>query len=165
MKTYKLFRLKQGKLYPLYVDANTPVPLGVWLEAKEGQRASSGKVKSRLGELAFRPGWHSCDMPVALHIGKKKNKSDAKPSYRPAEQVWCECEVHSNVDYSAEVGKRGLPFIPINGGYWFKTNPNMLGRWFISGEIKVNKILTDYEVNIINKKDGVFDLPREKLVI
>lgn len=160
MKTYKLFRLKQGELYPLYVNADKPIPLGVWLKVEEGERTANGKVKSRLGALAFRPGWHSVDMPVALHIGKKKYKADAKPSYRPKEQVWCECEVHTDIDYTSEAGRYGLKYIPVNGGYWFKTNPNMVGRWHISGEIKVNKILSDADVYAINKKDGVFDLPR-----
>lgn len=73
MITYKLFRLKHGKLYPLYVNANKPTPLGVWLDAEAGERTSDGKVKSRLGKLAYRPGWHSGDMPVALHIGEKKS--------------------------------------------------------------------------------------------
>lgn len=160
MITYKLFRLKQGQLYPLYVNANKPTPLGVWLEAEAGELTSDGKVKSRLGKLAYRPGWHSGDMPVALHIGEKEKPSDKFPSYRAANQVWCECEVHADRDYSQEAGKHGLKRIPVGGGYWFKTNPNMLGRWYISGEIKVNRILSDEEVNAINKRDGVFDLPR-----
>lgn len=137
MITYKLFRVKQGQLYPLYVNANKPVPLGVWLKAEAGERTPDGKVKSRLGKLA----------------------------YRPDNQVWCECEVSTAVDYTSEAGKHGLKRIPKNGGYWFKTNSNMIGRWYISGELKVNKILTDSEVNAINKKDGVFDLPRKGIVI
>lgn len=163
MITYKLFRLKHGKLYPLYVNASKPTPLGVWLDAEAGERTSDGKVKSRLGKLTYRPGWHSGDMPVALHIGEKRKPSDAKPSYRPSEQVWCECEVKTDNDYTKEAGRYGLKSIPKNGGYWFKTNSNMIGRWYISGEIKVNKILTDKEVNAINKRDGVFDLPRRKI--
>ena len=62
MITYKLFRLKHGKLYPLYVNANKPTPLGIWLVAEVGERTPDGKVKSRLGKLAYRPGWHSGDM-------------------------------------------------------------------------------------------------------
>lgn len=165
MITYKLFRVKQGQLYPLYVNANKPVPLGVWLKAEAGERTPDGKVKSRLGKLAYRPGWHSGDMPVARHIGEKKVRADKLPSYRPDNQVWCECEVLTNIDYTSEAGKHGLKRIPKNGGYWFKTNSNMIGRWYISGELKVNKILTDSEVNAINKKDGVFDLPRKGIVI
>lgn len=160
MRTYKLFRLKDGQLYPLYVNAIKPTPLGVWLEAEEGPRTDDGKVKSRLGKLAYRPGWHSSDKPVALHIGCKANKSDKAPSYRPADQIWAECEVKTDVDYTDEAGKKGLQRVPKNGGYWYKTNANMLGRWYISGELKVNRILSDAEVAAINKRDGVYDLPR-----
>lgn len=56
MKAYKLLRIKKdGKLYPLYVNADTPTPLGVWLEAECGELTSDGKVKSKLGHLSYRP--------------------------------------------------------------------------------------------------------------
>lgn len=83
MKTYKLFNLKNGKLYPLYVNTTKPFEIGKWLAAEEGEKTPNGKVKSKLGELAFRPGFHSGNVPVALHIGKKANPKDVKPSYRP----------------------------------------------------------------------------------
>lgn len=161
MKTYKLFNLKNGKLYPLYVNTTKPFEIGKWLVAEEGEKTPNGKVKSKLGELAFRPGFHSGNVPVALHIGKKANPKDVKPSYRPKNQVWCECEVHTEIDYTAEAGKRGLKKIPFNGGYWFKTNPNMYGKWYISGEIKILRILSDEEIKKINEPFGVHDLPRE----
>ena len=161
MITYKLFNLKKGKLYPLYVNANKETPLGVWLPAENGAFAADGKhVKSKLGALSFRPGWHSGNAPVARHIGEKENANDKYPSYRPAKQVWCECEVHTEVDYATKAGRYGLKTIPVNGGYWFKTNRNMYGEWYISGEIKVNRILTDDEVYAINEMYGVHDLPR-----
>ena len=162
MITYKLFNLKKGKLYPLYVNASKETPIGKWLPAETGALSADGKhVKSKLGALSFRPGWHSGNVPVALHIGEKKNKTDKAPSYRPAQQVWCECEVHTEVDYTAKAGRYGLKYIPANGGYWFKTNSNMYGKWYISGEIKVNRILTDSEVYAINEMYGVHDLPRK----
>jgi len=51
MVTYKLFRLKCGKLYPLFVDTKQEMPLGEWLEAKIGELADAGHVKSRLGSV------------------------------------------------------------------------------------------------------------------
>ena len=171
IKTYKLFRLKNGQLYPLYVDANTPVPIGVWLSAKEGPRTDSGKVKSKLGELAFRPGWHSSDYPVALHIGESDDGSH-KPKYRPANQVWVECLIHDNVDWQSIADSQGnspkskyVKEIPINGNYKYRTNPNMYGYWYISGEIKLLRILTDEEVKEINSETGVQDLPRKEEVM
>lgn len=47
---YKLFRTKNGKLYPLYVLANKETPVGKWIEAECGEMSENGKVKSRLGE-------------------------------------------------------------------------------------------------------------------
>ena len=66
---YKLLRKKGDKLFPLYVLSNEEVPVGVWLDAKEGEKLQNGKVKSKLGPLQFRPGWHLSDIPLAVHIG------------------------------------------------------------------------------------------------
>lgn len=174
VKGYKLFRQIKGNLYPLYVKANQLVPLGTWLKAEIGEITASGKVKSKLGELAMRPGWHGSDYPVATHIGGKLNKSK-KPVYRPDNQVWCEVEFGDDVNWQDEVQKRAkrnkkgkiiaktaclIDRVPDGGYYRFKTNPNMFGNWMIAGEMKVNKILTDDEVLAINKKTGFFDLPR-----
>ena len=171
MKTYKLFRIKDGKLYPLYVNANKETAIGKWIEAEAGERLVNGKVKSRLGGLAYRPGWHSSDVPVALHIGEKENKGDKAPSYRPDNQVWCECEVKDTKssywsDKADKAGKnpkdKQLKEIPVHGWYRYKTNPNMYGSWIISGEIKIIRILSDTQVYEINAKHGVHDLPRRK---
>ena len=160
MKCYKLFRVKNGVLFPLYVLAQKPIPVGVWLKAEVGDVASDGKhVKSRLGSLSMRPGFHCSNVPVATHIGKKKNKTDKKPSFRNKEHVWAECEVNTNTHYEDYKSRKT---IPDNGYYRFKTNPNMYGDWIITSDIKVNKILTDEEVYSINSKYGIYDLPREE---
>ena len=44
MEGYKLFNVKHGELFTLYVDAKEPRPIGVWLEASEGKRMPSGRV-------------------------------------------------------------------------------------------------------------------------
>lgn len=171
MVAYKLFRTKKNdtNLYPLYVFANEPTPVGVWIKAKKGEKTLRGKVKSRLGELAFRPGWHSGEYPIALHIGEKANPHDSHPSYRPDNQVWCEVLVNDNQDWQLIADKMGkydrdkcLKEIPVNGFYRYKTNPNMFGKWIISGEIKITRILSDEEVKKINAKIGVDDLPRRQ---
>ena len=88
---YKLVRQIDGKLYPLYVNASTEIPVGVWLDAVPGPLASDGKhVKSRLGNLAYRPLWHGCAKPVALHIGKRD--ADGNVAYRRPEEIWVKCE-------------------------------------------------------------------------
>ena len=156
IKTYKLFRIKNGLLYPLYVFANESIPLNTWLNAKEGVTYPNGKVKSKLGQLAFRPGWHSSDYPVALHIGESGDSS-CKPKYRPEDQVWVECLIHDEVDWQSIADKQGkspkskyLKQIPVNGYYKYRTNPRPdTVPWVITGAIKVNKLLDDYDVNEI----------------
>ena len=67
VKAYKLFRVDEtqpGKLFPLFVDAKTPAEVGRWLAAQAGEQKASGTVKSKIGDLAFRPGWHAGDLPL-----------------------------------------------------------------------------------------------------
>jgi len=174
-KAYKLFKVKKkhpGKLFPLFVGANDPVEIGTWLDAEVGPMTDKGKVKSKLGPLAFRPGWHAGDMPVATHIGE----GGTPPQYRPEDQVWAEIEVADDVDWQSKANSRArktkagkiIPRtahitdqVPIDGHYRYKTNPNMTGSWIITGAIKVNRILSDAEVSEINKKTGTTDLPRK----
>jgi hypothetical protein len=176
VKAYKLFRVHKdhpGKLFPLFVDANTPVEMNKWVDAKEGDM-KDGKVKSKIGALAYRPGWHAGDLPMATHIGEKSDPSVTAPDRRPANHAWAEVEMPDDVDWQAEATKRGtnaqgkvIPVkahitdqIPKGGHYRYKTNPNMTGNWLIGGSMKVNKVLSDAEVERINKKAGMADLPR-----
>jgi hypothetical protein len=176
VKAYKLFRVHEkhpGKLFPLFVDANTPVEMGKWVDAKEGEM-SNGKVKSKIGALAYRPGWHAGDLPIATHIGEKSDPSLTAPDMRPANHAWAEVEMPHDVDWQSEANKRGtnaqgklVPVkahitdqIPKGGHYRYKTNPNMTGNWLIGGSMKVNRVLTDKEVEKINKAAGLSDLPR-----
>jgi GNAT superfamily N-acetyltransferase len=179
VKAYKLFRVHKdhpGKLFPLFVDANTPVEMNKWVDAKEGDM-KDGKVKSKIGALAYRPGWHAGDLPIATHIGVQsdpKNMKNMPPDRRPSNHAWAEVEMPDDVDWQAEATKRGtnaqgklVPVkahitdqIPKGGHYRYKTNPNMTGNWLIGGSMKVNKVLSDAEVARINKKAGLADLPR-----
>ena len=174
VKAYKLFKTKNGKLYPLYVHANKALPVGEWLEAEVGPITPDGKVKSKLGNLAYRPGWHASDYPVATHIGGKL-PGDKKPSYRPDDQVWAEVELADDYDWQTEANNRASKTkdgkilartahitdqVPLGGHYRYKTNPNMFGDWMISGHMKILRILSDEEVKEINDKAGIADLPR-----
>ena len=172
MKTqigYKLFRQNGGKLYPLYVLANKETPMGVWLKAESGIRTERGKVKSKLGELAYRPGWHINDgLPYVNHIysvhdGKKYLKDGC---------VWCEVEYRTEKSYQEEARENGwragkwsatraqLDHVPVGGYYKYKTNPNMDGAWVIAGEMRVNRVMTDEEVVEICRKNGYEPLVR-----
>jgi hypothetical protein len=176
VKAYKLFRVHEkhpGKLFPLFVDANTPVEMGKWVHAKIGEQ-SGEKVKSKIGPLAMRPGWHAGDLPVATHIGEKSHPKLTAPDTRPHNHAWAEVEMPNDVDWQSEANKRGMnkkgeliskhahitDQVPNGGHYRYKTNPNMTGNWLIGGAMKVNKILSDADVKKINERHGVADLPR-----
>lgn len=182
VKAYKLFRTDPkypDKLFPLFVDSKSPVNIGSWVDAKIGEQATSGKVKSKLGPLAFRPGWHAGDYPVATHIGGKSKASLTKPDFRPDNQVWAEVEFPDDIDWQTEAINRASVVksgprkgeinlreahitdqLPIGGFYKYKTNPNMQGNWLIGGSMKVNRVLNDAEVKKINSDAGLSDLPR-----
>ena len=181
VKAYKLFRTdprRPGQLFPLFVDANTPVPMNKWVKASAGPAGKDPtKVKSKLGDLAYRPGWHAGDLPVATHIGEKSDPRLKAPDMRPANHSWAEIEMPNDVDWQSiankrmEYSKAGKPKlatahitdqVPHGGHYRYKTNPNMTGNWLIGGEMKVNRILNDDEVKKINDAHGVSDLPRAK---
>jgi hypothetical protein len=176
VKAYKLFRVdpkQPGKLFPLFVDANTPVQMGEWVDAIEGSMAN-GKVKSKIGPLAYRPGWHAGDLPIATHIGEKSDPSLTAPDTRPANHAWAEVEMPNDVDWQSVANERGMNAqgklipvkahitdqIPKGGHYRYKTNSNMTGNWLIGGSMKVNRVLSDAEVAKINKAAGLADLPR-----
>ena len=174
MLMYKQFRMdKSGKLHPLFVNSTEEIPVGEWLTAKEGERTETGKVKSKLGPLAYRPGWHLSEAPYAPHIGIKEN---GIVKYMKPDTVWAECEVYDKEDWTSIAKIHGLnrktgnynrqksclPYIPTNGYYWYTTNPNAFGRWLIAHKIKVLKVLTDAEVeDICWTQFGVHSQPRK----
>lgn len=181
VKAYKLFRIdpkRPGLLFPLFVNADKPIPMGEWVAAEIGPMQGN-MVKSKLGPLAFRPGWHAGDVPVATHIGAKTDKANrsAKPDHRPPYHVWAEVEFPADVDWQTEANKRAqrnakgkivpktahiTDQVPHGGYYRYKTNPNMTGVWLIGGAMKITRVLKDEEVEAINGKAGVADLPRKE---
>lgn len=168
-KAYKLFRIKNGKLYPLYITANEETKMNEWLNAKIGEVTDDGKhVKSKLGALALRPGWHLAFIPNSPWIGQKaKDKDGNDVLLRKPDTVWCECEYSDTIDYTDHVNelgrnKKGIVIpknammrdIPVNGFYKYKTNSNG-DVWIIAGAIKVNRILSDAEVDSICRENGI----------
>lgn len=121
---YKLFRMKKdGRLYPLFVLADKPTPMFQWLEAEAGVLVGK-KVKSKIGLLSYRPGWHLCDIPEATHLSMTPNR------------VWAECEYEEH------------------GSYRFKTNPRMNGEWIIAKRIRVMQVLTPAQVEALVGSNG-----------
>ena len=120
-------------------------------------------MKSRIGPLQFRPGWHLSEIPLAVHIGIKEG---GIIRYMHDDEVWCECEYSDAVDYRSVVEKNGtgykamMPGIPVDGFYRFRTSPQMLGKWIIAGSMRINQILSDEEAADIVRKAGYEPLPR-----
>lgn len=171
-KAYKMFRVKKsekGKLFPLFVLSNAETKMNAWLPAECGEKVGE-KVKSKLGPLAFRPAWHLSDIPLAVHIGVKGESG--KIEYMNPEYVWCEVSYKDDIDYQEEANKKGtingkivpkkayLDYVPTNGFYRYKTNPNQLGEWILSGEIYIHRVLSDEEVRNILIKEGYEPMQR-----
>ena len=94
MITYKLVRCRRGLYYPLFVETDRSMPIGIWLDAQVGELLDSTHVRSPvLGRLALRPGWHSCTVPFTDWIGKKGE--DGRLLQR-RDTVWIECEVEGD---------------------------------------------------------------------
>lgn len=175
---YKLFRVKKGnpgKLFPLFVLADEPMEMGVWLEAKSGEKIVDGrnmKVKSKLGPLKYRPGFHITEIPYASHIGIKENNVI---KYMKNETVWCEVAFSDTIDYTEVVrqyaynektGKVNyrdacLDCVPKNGFYYYKTSPVMFGSWIIADQMKILRVLEDGEVAETCKRNGCETLLRK----
>ena len=148
MKTYKLFRKKNGKLYPLFVNANKETPIGEWIDAEVGDKKDETHVKSRLGSLSLRPGWHSTEIPFTDWIGERQ--SDGSLAQRKG-TIWCECEVEGEqLQVTSRYGSREL----LNGWYYFRTNSKQIDPWIISNKIKVTRILSNEEVTEICRANG-----------
>jgi len=192
---YKVFKVKNGKLYPPMVanSGGADTPVGVWLEAEEGEFAGLSKtgrpqVKQAKGgqTLSFRPGWHLGDIPRAKQFDRK-NKETGEVEF-PKDFIWAKCEYIMNIDYQPQSDERGymrtsidengnviekrsdkyqhslagLPYLPKDGYYKYRTNPNPdTVPWVITGAMKVLKLLGDDEVNQILKSNGIAPIHRQ----
>ena len=193
-KAYKVFKVKNGKLYPPMVanKGGEDTPIGIWLDAEEGEFAGLSKtgrpqVKSTgSGNLSYRPGWHLGDVPRAPQFDRR-NKETGEMEF-PKDFVWAECDYAMDVDYQSESDARGyertkvddqgnvittkskkfqhslagLPKLPTNGYYKYRTNPRPdTVPWVITGQMKVNRLLDDFEVNEILKSKGIEPIHRQ----
>ena len=141
MKTYKLFHVKGGLLYPLFVETGRELGMGKWLEAGVGELADPTHVKSpKLGKVSLRPGWHSTKVPFTDWIGKKAPDGSL---VQRKDTVWCECEVDGEeIEVTGRFGLRTVP----DGWYYFKTKPNQPFPWIISKRILIRRKLDHAEV-------------------
>ena len=147
---YKLFDLKDGKLYPTQTTRKA-TPLGVWLSCE----AMSG----RKNPLKDRFGWHGSDLPISpqQRIDKKNNGGRMDPR-----RVWALVRLADDPDISkelqdkADANPRGEICGELIGPGLY--NHFEAGRkWMISGGIYVEKILQDEDVYEILKNSGLKD--------
>lgn len=186
---YKVFVLKNGKLYPPMVANPNGVdtPVGVWLDAdaapvsgtsKTGRpqvKAGGKGTQGGSGQLAYRPGWHLGTIPYALQFNRKNPETGERELF-PNNFVWAEVEYANDVDYQEEANKEGvnergkyqhslagLKKLPKNGSYMYRTNPDpRTDPWIITGAMKVNKILTPSEVDNLVREAGREPQPRQE---
>ena len=179
---------RKGKSRVTATGNDTPV--GVWINADVGGIAvdengdailnTNGRIKvydlngmkgngdfDQKTTLAFRPGWHLGSIPEAIQFLLGDGTM-------PDDLVYAECEIAADIDYQAAAmsygvrpsGKfvhadAGLPAVPVDGYYKYKTNPKTdTHPWFISGAIKVNRIIGDAERREICAREGITIAPR-----
>jgi hypothetical protein len=87
--------VKNGKLYPLFIDRNKEIIMGKWLLAES--HPTEG--------FAVRIGWHCTLEPIAPHL--KMNLANGE------KRVWVECEVEGWKLYHRPESQ---------GGTWLLTN-------------------------------------------
>ncbi len=139
VKAYKLFRTlktRPGELFPLFIGKSTATPVGEWISAEHIPTKG----------YAPRSGWHTGVLPTAPHLMKKDGTMQEG-------RVWAEVEIPADVDWQTKADSRKTKDIrgevPEGGNYKFKTSKLQGGAWFISGAIKVNKVLSAFEVDSI----------------
>lgn len=165
LRGFKLCTAFNGQVHPMFVGARVPLPRGVWLDAVSGPLATPSKsgqlrVKSRLGALALRPGWHGSDVPLATHIGIKNAEGDVY-ARRPYE-VWLEVEFAADVNYQEEVDRRkrhDFRELPVDGFYRCKLSPHMTGTWIVSGSMRLLRVMTETEVNATLRRHKLEPMP------
>ena len=188
LTAYKVFYVKNGKLYPPMVanPGGQDTPVGIWLNAQEGKRAKDSKTgRKRVkaggkgthggsGTLAFRPGWHLGEYPEAKQFAKVNPENGIKELF-PRDFVWAICEIAADINYQQEAmaygynknGKfqhslAGLPRVPVDGYYKYRTNPNPeTTNWLITGSMKVIRILNDMETDEILRANGITPMRRQ----
>ena len=177
---YKVFVLKDGKLYPPMVanPDGAATPVGVWLDADAAPIAGESKTgrpqvkqggkgtQGGSGKLAYRPGWHLGVVPYAIQFNRKD--AEGNKTLFPNNFVFAEVEYAADVDYQEEARQEGinpsgkyqhslagLKHLPTDGYYMYRTNPNPeTDPWVITGAMKVNRILTRAEQAELVKNAG-----------
>lgn len=123
MTVYKKVRLlKNGNVYPLFIDNKKPFVFGEWMQS-EYHPTKGFSPRSINGTESENPigGWHSCPSPEASWIADELKNGEKR--------VWMECEARNVVEYQRPQG-----------------------TWYLSEWIKPIKILSQEEVKCLREK-------------
>ena len=140
---------KFGNLYALFIDKNTKMPVGEWLQAEiVPTRGFSVRPGFHVGQIADCPwikGYNGSD--VGCYKGRRKGWK----------RVFAEVEYIADNDYSEVVqrlpGKCLKNELPSNGYYFFKeTGCDRI--WIICDKIRIVRVLSEEERQDILKNDG-----------
>jgi hypothetical protein len=177
-KTLKLFKLfnvnSPGELYPLFIGAEVPIPQGVWVDAVVGppkidrEGNDTGQTVGKGGKpYSKRPAWHAGEYPLMAQVGVVNTMDDSYPLMYASNQVMAQVLLDGTVDLRTKngpdgkplVGPNGMKEVPLGGFYTMPPKRNMPGRWFLSGSMKIVKIMTQREVNTLLAKHGLTPKP------
>ena len=145
IKAYKLLQTKKtkpGELFPLFIGATTPTPIGEWVKAQFIPTKGYSE----------RPGWHAGVLPIAPHL-RQKSTGKRNPS-----RVWVEVEIPADKNWQVEADKQLTRDIrnavPEDGYYRFETNKMQGDAWIIGGAVKINKVLSNEDIKSILSAEG-----------
>ena len=173
---------------PADTGVSTPIPNDAVRDELLKRGYIKSPTAKSIKVVAYRPGWHGGELPFfpqagnkVVHKGKKliPNAPDgyAYPNVHEYDTVIAEVEMDAdrnykqeyidtaerNADGSINKQKSGLRFVPKGGFYEYATNPLFadrpeLGKWFISGSVKITRILSQQETNA---KLDALNVPRQ----
>lgn len=164
----------------VWLDADAAPQVATSKTGRMKVKAGGKGTQGGSGTLAYRPGWHLGEIPYALQFNRgpkvdnpqgvvgKNGKVIKVGKYFPKNFVWAEVEYAKDVDYQEEAmsygyneagnfqhSLAGLPKVPVDGSYTYRTNANpATDPWIITGAMKVNRILTDSEVDDLVRQAG-----------
>ncbi|MBQ7156515.1 MAG: hypothetical protein IJR86_01795 [Bacteroidaceae bacterium] len=164
----------------VWLDADAAPIVATSKTGRKKVKAGGKGTQGGSGTLANRPGWHLGVIPYALQFNRgekvdnplgitnQKGEIIKVGKYFPGNFVWAEVEYANDVNYQEEAmsyginesgnyqdSLAGLPHIPVNGSYRYRTNPNpATDPWIITGAMKVRRILKPSEVDELVKAAG-----------
>lgn len=135
--------------------------------------ASNKAVSSNIGKIYW-----------VKDIGTYLQVVDDDAPYFPYDFVWAYCDYVMDVEYQAQADERGymrtnadgteyrsnkyqhslagLPYLPKDGYYKYRTNPNPdTVPWIITGQMRVRELLDDFEVADILASQGIAPIHRQ----